>query len=241
MSNVQIAGEKGLARVMYWRGARCYRGRAAPVAAKKRMPRSEDAVAPFFAIWIAPRDTIRQIVDTDPRRSVLALAALSGALSGLEASWLGALSGPETMSALWPYIVALKVLLYAIWGIAALYIAGWIIAAACRLFGGVASVVQTRGAIAWASIPGIVATGLGVVAILAGIVTPHALAPGAFAFPPGLAVLSGALGFWGLIVELKCVGEVNRFSAWRALGAQLLVGVVLAAIVGLALVYEHFR
>ena len=205
------------------------------------MAQSEDAVAPFFRIWIAPRDTIRQIVDTDPRRLVLALAAMSGALSGLEGSWLAAMSGPQTMSAMWPFLVALKVVMYAIWGVVGLYLAGWIITAACRLFGGTASVVETRAAIAWASIPGIVATGLGVVAIVAGIVTPHALAPGAFSFPPGLAVLSGALGLWGLIVELKCVGEVNRFSAWRALLAQLSVGVVLGVIVGLALVFQHFH
>ncbi len=205
------------------------------------MAQTEDAVAPFFRIWIAPRDTIRQIVDTDPRRSVLALAALSGALSGLEGSWLSAMSGPQTMSALWPFLVALKVVLYAFWGIVGLYLAGWIITAACHLFAGVATVMQTRAAIAWASIPGIVATGLGVIAILAGIVTPHSLAPGTFSFPPGLAVLSGALGLWGLVVELKCVGEVNRFSAWRALGAQLFVGVVLGVIVGLALVYQHFH
>jgi hypothetical protein len=205
------------------------------------MAQMEDAVAPFFRIWIAPRDTIRQIVDTDSRRSVLVLAALSGALSGLEGSWLSAMSGPQAMPALWPFLVALKVALYAIWGIAALYLAGWIITAACRIFGGIAPALHTRAAIAWASIPGIVATGLGVIAILAGIVTPRALAPGTFSFPPGLAVLSGALGLWGLIVELKCVGEVNRFSAWRALGAQLLVGVVLGVIVGMALVYGHFR
>jgi hypothetical protein len=205
------------------------------------MAQSEDAVARFFKIWIAPRDTIREIVDTDPRRSVLALAALSGALSGLEGSWLSALSGPQAMSALWPFLVALKVVLFAIWGIVGLYLAGWIITAACRLFGGTASVVQTRATIAWSSIPGIVATGLGVIAILAGIVTPHALAPGTFAFPPGLAVLSGTLGLWGLIVELKCIGEVNHFSAWRALLAQLSVGLLLGVIVGLALVYQHFH
>lgn len=205
------------------------------------MAQTDDALAPFFRIWIAPRDTIRQIVDTDPRRSVLALAALSGALSGLESSWLSAMSGLQTMPALWPFLVALKVVLYAFWGIVGLYIAGWIITAACRLFGGVATAVQTRAAIAWASIPGIVATGLGVIAILAGIVTPHELAPGTFSLPPGLAILSGAFGLWGLVVELKCVGEVNRFSAWRALGAQLFVGVVVGVIVGLALVYQHFH
>ncbi|MGH7780682.1 MAG: YIP1 family protein [Candidatus Binataceae bacterium] len=205
------------------------------------MAQSGDSVAPFFSIWIAPRDTIRQIVDSDPRRRALALAALSGALSGLEGSWLAAMSGSHTMSMLWPFLVALKVVLFAIWGIAGLYIAGWMITAACRALGGIAPALHTRAAIAWASIPGIVAAGLGVVALFAGIMTPHALKPGAFSFPPGLAALNVILGFWGLIVELKCIGEVNRFSAWRALGAQLLLIVALGAIVAISMVYMHFH
>ena len=42
-----------------------------------------------------------------------------------------------------------------------------------------------------------------------------------------------------LIVRLKCLGEVHRFSAWRALGASLiglllLIGIMLVvAVVGL--------
>jgi len=227
---------------MYYRGARCYRGRATRLAlARKFMPQSGDSVAPFFAILIAPRDTIRHIVDSDPRRGVLALAALSGALSGLEGSWLTAMSGAHAMSALWPFLVALKVVLFAIWGIAALYIAGWMITAACRVLGGIAPAMHTRAAIAWASIPGIVATGLGVIALLAGIVTPHGLKPGAFSFPPELAVLNGILGFWGLVLELKCLGEVNRFSAWRALAAQLLLLLFAGVIIGLLIALRHFR
>jgi hypothetical protein len=205
------------------------------------MPQPGDSIAPFFAIWIAPRDTIRQIVDSDPRRGVLAIAALSGALSGLEGSWLAAMSGAHAMSALWPFLVALKVGMFAIWGIAGLYIAGWMITGACRALGGIAPAAQTRAAIAWASIPGIVATGLGVIALLAGIVTPHAFKPGAFAFPPELIVLSAILGVWGLVLELKCLGEVNRFSAWRALGAQILLLLVLGAIIALPIAWRYFR
>ncbi|HVA79755.1 MAG TPA: YIP1 family protein [Candidatus Binataceae bacterium] len=205
------------------------------------MSYSGDSIAPFFAIWIAPRDTIRQIIDSDPRRHVIAIAALSGALSGLEGSWLGAMSEPHTMSALWPFLVALKVALFAVWAIVGLYLAGWTITAACRALGGVANSVQTRAAIAWASIPGIAATGLGVIGLLAGIVTPHALRPGAFSFPPELAGLSAILGIWGLVLEVKCIGEVNHFSAWRALAAQLLLLLVLVTIAVAAILVIHLN
>jgi hypothetical protein len=205
------------------------------------MPPAEDSVALFFKIWIAPRDTIRQIVDSDPRRHVIAIAALSGALSSLEGSWLGAMSEPRAMAALWPLMVALKVVLFAVWAIVGLYVAGWMITAACRVLGGLANSVQTRAAIAWASIPGIAATGLGVIGLLAGIVTPRALRPGAFSFPPELMILSAILGAWGLVLELKCVGEVNHFSAWRALAAQLIVLAVLVAIIVTPFIWREFR
>ncbi|HVA78219.1 MAG TPA: hypothetical protein VNF27_10000, partial [Candidatus Binataceae bacterium] len=101
--------------------------------------------------------------------------------------------------------------------------------------------MHTRAAIAWASIPGIVATGLGVIALLAGIVTPHGLKPGAFSFPPELAILNGILGIWGLVLELKCLGEVNRFSAWRALAAQLMLLLFVGAIAAVLIVFMHLN
>jgi hypothetical protein len=47
-------------------------------------------------------------------------------------------------------------------------------------------------------------------------------------------ILSAPLWLWLWVVLLKCLGEVNRFSAWRALGSLVigylvLGGVVLAA------------
>ena len=46
----------------------------------------------------------------------------------------------------------------------------------------------------------------------------------------GVAVLQVLFAIWGFIVMLKCLGEVHRFSAWRALGAFLLPGAVFAGI-----------
>jgi hypothetical protein len=49
-------------------------------------------------------------------------------------------------------------------------------------------------------------------------------------------VVDSIAGIWIFVISLKCIGEVHRFSAWRALGA-IVVGflamvAVLAAIVG---------
>jgi len=45
--------------------------------------------------------------------------------------------------------------------------------------------------------------------------------------------VEAVLGIWGFFVGLKCIGEVHRFSAWRAFVATLIpaaIAVVLIAI-----------
>ena len=36
-------------------------------------------------------------------------------------------------------------------------------------------------------------------------------------------------GIWAFVAGLKCLGEVQGFSAWKALGNGLLAGLVIAA------------
>jgi hypothetical protein len=46
---------------------------------------------PFLTIWTRPRATIRAIVDTDPNRHVLLLAAIGGVVNALDrATWKNA-------------------------------------------------------------------------------------------------------------------------------------------------------
>ncbi|MGO9606940.1 MAG: Yip1 family protein [Candidatus Binataceae bacterium] len=194
-----------------------------------------DAIRPFLTIWVEPRATIRRIVDTDPRRNVIALAAIGGGLGVLASSWFVALANPGSTSAWWPIGVVLKAALGCLWGIVGLYSGGWLIGLACRVLGGVASYVEMRAALAWGNIAEIAATTLTIAIVLLGIVSPPEFKGGGIHWPTGakieLAVLNGSLGIWGMVIQLKCLGEVNRFSAWRALGAILLMVVVLVAIV----------
>jgi len=50
----------------------------------------------------------------------------------------------------------------------------------------------------------------------------------------GLLQLAQTLvGLWGFLISLKCIGEAHRFSAWRALGAFVVAGLMVAVPVGL--------
>ena len=46
------------------------------------------SITPFFTIWTEPRATIRRIVDTDPTRYVIALAAIGPVIGALGFEWV---------------------------------------------------------------------------------------------------------------------------------------------------------
>jgi Yip1-like protein len=194
-----------------------------------------DSIAPFFTIWTEPRETIRRIVDTDPTRYVLPLAAVAPVLATLESQWSKALSGSGNVSAIWPIAVVFGVALAALFGIGALYLNGVVLRWSSGLLGGTATRTEVRAAIAWSQVPSIVAGAITLAALLMGaIVPPVSGASGALKASPQLfelGLLNGILTLWGFIVSLKCLGEVNRFSAWRALGAVLIPLAILVVIV----------
>jgi len=190
---------------------------------------------PWATIWTRPRATIRRIVETDVHYQVMFLAILSGAIVWLERRW----SQPATTGA-YPLIVVAAVIVGAIAGIVELYFNGMLLKWSGSVLGGIGNYAEVRAAIAWSRVPIIVAMAIGIASILLSDEgPPSALGdeiPGSGA---AVVILQGLFAIWGFIVMLKCLGEVHRFSAWRALGsmmllvvAGLLIGVVAILFVG---------
>ena len=190
-------------------------------------------ITPYFTIWTEPRATIRRIVETNPERNVILLAALAPVLAVLEREWMRAVQGHVPQW--WTIQVLFEVIFAAMFGIGFLYIGAMLISSVARMLGGVGTALETRTAMAWARIPAITATAAVIVALLAGAMTPPEIGiNGLPKLTPPAFELGGVhfvLGLWGFVVGLKCIGEVHRFSAWRALLAELivLVSVVLVA------------
>ena len=181
---------------------------------------------PWATVWTKPRATIRRIVESDVRYQVTFLAILSGALIWLERRW----SNPSTAAA-FPMLVVIAVVVGAVLGIIELYVNGALLKWAGAALGGVGSYAEVRAAVAWSRVPVIVAVSIGILAILLGTDGPM-LGAESSGSGAGLLLLHGALVMWGFVVMLKCLGEVHRFSVWRALGSILLI--VLAIVVILA-------
>ena len=187
------------------------------------------SITPFFTIWTQPRATIRRIVDSDPRRRVIALAAIGPAISALADQWSRALANNANLSVLWPIWVAVNVAIQAALGVLMLFVMGVVLKWSGSLLGGVASRVEVRAALAWSQVPVITVVIVVLIAGLLGVPIPVP-APGKLPHSnPELykmMVVPGVFGLWGLVVWLKCLGEVHRFSAWRAMAATLIPPII---------------
>ena len=195
-----------------------------------------DSISPFFSIWIEPRATIRRIVESDPTRNVLALAAIGPAINSLISQWSAVINGTAHPSVLWPLWVAFSVAIQAAFGILFLYIFAAVFRWSGSLLGGTATGVEVRAALAWSQVPAIVAEIILLFALFAGVPMPKMLPGRLPLIDPAfykVMVVEGVLGIWGFIISLKCVGEVHRFSAWRAFLAILIPPIIVLAIVGL--------
>ena len=194
-----------------------------------------DSITYFLTIWTEPRATIRRIVDTDPTRYVIALAAVGPAIGALAGQWSKALGNNAALPVLWPIWVAVSVAIQAALGVLVLFVMGAVFKWSGSLLGGVASQIEVRAALAWSQVPAITAEIVLLIAVLLGVPMPHA-APGTLPhIDPAfykVIVVEGVLGIWGLVVSLKCMGEVHRFSAWRALVAILIPPLIVLVAIG---------
>ena len=199
-----------------------------------------DAVAqvksfhPWVSIWIKPRETIRCIVSTDPTRQVILLAALGGIAQSLDRAASEYFGDKLSMPVLLIMILALG----PIGGVISLYILGALFRWTGSWFGGDATTEEVRAAIAWSNVPIIWALLLWIPKLalfgeeLFKSATPRMdanLLLIILLFIFGIVEL--VIGIWTFIVFLKCLGEVHRFSVWKALGAVLVPSLVLIGIV----------
>lgn len=207
--------------------------------------------SPYLMIWTQPRRTIRQIVDQDPRYRVLFLVILGAELAAVS----GLLIKPDTLTQTTPQVspqmlqhtlrmVSIGALVVSpLFAIISLYAAGVLFRWAGGLLGGIATPVEVRAAVAWSSVPTVVSTAVALLGLITGATTapvsqnPVGLRP-LLHQVNAFEVIYLLLAIWGVVIWLKCLGEVHRFSAWRALGASaiaVITGVVAIFVLVVAL------
>lgn len=180
---------------------------------------------PWFSIWVQPRATIQQIIDSHPTRLVLLLAAVAGFSQFLDRAVMKNLGDRLE----WPMIFAIAAVAGPVMGVVGLYIGGALLRWTGGWLGGRANPQQVRAAIAWSSVPLIWALPLWIPELalfgqdLFTKATPRLDANPLLAVALiGFGLVELIIGIWAIVVFLKCLGQVQGFSAWRALGNALL-------------------
>jgi hypothetical protein len=184
---------------------------------------------PWFSIWTKPRATMQQIIETNPTGFVLLLAAVSGYGEALNQA---SINGAGDQLA-WPLILVLAGIFGPIGGVIGLYLMGFIMHWTGRWIGGQASPQQLRAALAWASVPMIWCLLIWIPELmLFGQELFTSTEPNIESDPfllsaaVGFGILETIIAVWAFIVCLHCLGQVQGFSAWRALANTVLAGLV---------------
>ncbi len=213
---------------------------SAPIGVADESPRAEHLDGPpLLTIWSRPRSTIRTIVDTEPTRGVIALASVSGFGGALGQLLQGKPAEELTLGA----SLGLSAFIGPLAGIIYLYIAAAVVRMTGGWLGGRATAEEVRAALAWGSVPNLVSMVMIIGSLLA--IGPNFFRPEPGAPPDqALALVLGvslSINIWGMIVTLKCLGEVQRFSALAAFASALLaLLIVLAVLVALGLIALAF-
>ena len=204
---------------------------------------NSDQLNPWFSMWTRPRETIQKIIDSDdPEKMVLFLAAIGGISSSLSSS-AGNYAGDQ-LQLVW--IIVGSLIVGPIAGVIGLYISGMLLSWTGKWIGGQASAGYVRTALAWAQIPIIWTVILWIPEILVFgqevFMTPDDSLATIPPYTIGFSVIKVTASAWAFILLLKSLGQVQGFSAWKAMwnlmspGLLFLIPVILmvAAVGGFA-------
>lgn len=188
---------------------------------------------PWLSIWLRPRETIRLIVDTDPSHKLYLLCALYGFPMAMSFAQSFSLANLFSM---WVTLLA-ALILCPFLGFAGISISTWLLHFTGRWIGGHGSFQSIRAAVAWSNVPNIVTviTWVLLLALFGNNVFCREFSEMTFVgYQAGLIFLiflvQSIISIWGFILLLHTLGEVQGFSAWRALLNVIIPFVILVGL-----------
>ncbi len=188
---------------------------------------------PWCSIWTEPRQTIRSIVNANPKFGYFFLTIVYGLPLAFN---LVQNFGLAATVPLWALIIG-SLILSPFLGMIGISIGAFLLQLVGRLLGGKGSFLNVRAAVAWSNLPNIV--GIVMTFILLGIF-------GAQIFNKNFAemqfvgyqagvlflafLLESIATIWGFILLLCTLGEVQGFSIWKAILNVVILIVLLMAL-----------
>lgn len=174
---------------------------------------------PWLNIWIKPKQTIREVVNSDERKGFVSLCVIYGiplALNVIQNLFIA-----DTVP-VWALLIAALVLSPFL-GMAGIYVLSWLLHVSGRWIGGGATRAQVRAAVAWSNVPNVVSIVVwgALLLMFRGLVFGRE-----FSQMPLVGYQAGILfllmliemvaSVWGFVLLLNTLAEVQKFSLWRA-------------------------
>ncbi len=197
--------------------------------------RTMTARYPWLTIWIAPRSTMREILDRDPKHLFLTLCMLGGFEKLIWASFNTHFGDLSTVA----FIFVNAAIFGPPLAIARVFLQSAFLTWTGRLIGGKGSHAEVRSAIVWSGIPEIATIIYWFLAVatfgseLFSSVTP-VIDKSAYLTVQyfGLYAVIGIFTFWGIVLYLICLAEAQRFTVWKAfVNTVLAVGIVVLPVI----------
>jgi hypothetical protein len=189
-----------------------------------------DTVSPWKSIWVKPRETIRQIVASNPKQGLWAMAFIYGFGSIL--SVFQSLSLGDRFPLV--LLFGAGILLAPLWGQLAFALWSWAIMHVSRWLKGDATFSAMRAAYAWASVPLVLNIPIwffmgalfGRALFMAGTETIF-LSGAQVNFLLALTLVKLGASVWSLVIYINALAEVSHFTVLRAIGAFLITGALI--------------
>lgn len=189
---------------------------------------------PWLSIWTKPKQTVRSIVDTDPKFGFLALSAIYGLPMALNFAQNFSLGEKVPI---WAILIG-ALIVCTIFGMIGISVSTWLLHVTGRWIKGKGSYQMIRTAVAWSNVPNIVT-------ILMWIVLMSVFGRAVFnkqfsdthfiGFQAGIVfivfLVQAVISIWGFIILLQGLSEVQGFSVWKALLNVLIPFVIVVAII----------
>ena len=175
---------------------------------------------PWLKIWVEPRETIRRIVKFDPKYRFYLLSFIYGFPMLLHLAQN--LSLGQSFSAIGIVIGSLVLALLA--GMLGIYVVSGLLFWTGKWIGGKGSFQEVRSAVAWSNVANVINSILWLIlvglfgsSLFLNTFTDTAFVGRQLAIVGVIGLVQLVVAVWAFIILLKTLGEVQGFSAWKAL------------------------
>lgn len=176
---------------------------------------------PWLTIWTSPRQTIRHILETAPKRKTFLLAVVFG-LQYLLSFYHALLTQGTFVN---PYLMIGALVFSPLLGYILFYISSFILFIVGKLFKGKAIFSHVYAAVAWSVVPFIVNVVLWF-CFFVFFTFDTSLFDSVYYLIFGI-VVGYIIPIWSFILLINCLKEVQQYSTLRSIGTILLPVVVL--------------